>query len=767
VSHPVTVLEHIEAALRRACSFDRNDRIAPAALLWADKEAEWRTVVTRLASRLPLRSLGDYDGERTGPAIWIRCVVERTIGGVPEDEVPIVYLAGFDRTDLRTLEASPPELQPLAELQYRGTLFGSRAGRDWTLTAFFSNRDEGLGIEVGRDAETEEAFRRALPALLDEPADALRAKAPLRAPELGALLEPDPVKRLLDWINDPESLPALDDGKREELFRVARSDYGLSLEEDGPIVAAEKLGARAGAWRNAWERFAENPRRYPGVVERLRQARPVEVLVIESRGSWPQDNEEAEKDLRAALLKLRDRPAAEVRTEIARLEHEHSDRRAWVWAELGDAPLAGALEQLAALGSATERQPRGDTARELAEWFASSGWKADDAALLGLGAVQAAPDRRAVEGVVTALYRPWADACARRFQDAVVSQGAEGFGVPPERPRTGECVLFSDGLRFDLGARLGGLLKRRGFEVTLDWQLAALPSLTATAKPAVSLAAAKLAGGEGFDTVVAETGQAVTAEVLRRTIALEGVTVISNGAIADPSTPGWAEFGNVDAIGHSQTDRFAQDVAGHVGDIADRVVALLESGWQAVRVVTDHGWLYVPGGLEKANLPQHLTVKRKGRAARLREDAGPVEHPVVPWRWDPSVRIAVAPGLSCYVAGRDYEHGGISPQECVVPLLTVRSGPSRAVPLTLDDVAWVGMRLRVRASGADSRFFLDLRTKPADAGTSIALGCGTFDDDGSSSLLADDDREGEAAVIVIVDSGGNVVAQRHATVGGT
>jgi hypothetical protein len=765
VNDPVTVLQHVESALRRACSFDRNDRLPPAAVLWPDKDGEWRPVVARLRGSIPIVSLGAYDGDGNGPAIWIRCVVDRTIGDVPEGEVPIVYLPGFDRADLRTVESCPGELQPIAELQYRGALFGSRAGRDWTLTAFFSNRDEGIGVEVGRDAETQRAFERALPFLLDETVESLRRKAPLRAADLGALLDPDPVKTLLGWLSDPHSLDALDEAQREELARVARSEYGFSPADEGPIVAAEKLGARVGAWKNVWERFSENPRRYPGVVDRLRQARPQDVLVVEHPESWPQDNEDGERALRNAFVALHDRSADKVRAEVKRLEAVHGERRRWVWAELGQAPVAGGLGHLAALASETERQPAGETPAELAESFASSTWQADAAALLALGSVDAAPDRQAIEGVVAALYPPWADVCARRFQAAVVSHGTEGFGAVPAAPGAGECVLFTDGLRFDLGARLQSLLTNRDFEVELGWQLAALPSLTATAKPAVSLAASRLAGGEDFDTVVAETGQAVTAEVLRRTIASEGVTVVANGVIADPSMSGWAEFGNVDAIGHSQTDRFAQDVAGHVGDIADRVVALLESGWQTVRVVTDHGWLYVPGGLEKARLPQHLTVKRKGRAARLRDDAGPVDHPVVPWRWDPSVRIAVAPGLSCYTEGRVYEHGGLSPQECVTPVLTVRVPGSSSV-VSIEDVTWVGMRVRVTAQDAPDGSLVDVRTKAASASASKLDAPVAITGGKATALVADPDTTGEAAFVVVLGADGSLLAQRSTTIGG-
>lgn len=766
MSDPVTVLEHVESAVRRACSLERSDRLAPAALLWPDKDAEWRPVIARLRRSLPIVSLGDYDNHGNGPAIWIRCVVDRTVGDVPEGETPIVYLPGFDRADLRTVEGCPAELQPIAELQYRGAFFGSRAGRDWTLTAFFSNRDEGIGVEVARDAETGQAFERALPFLLDEPVESLQRKAPLRAADLGALLDPDPVKTLLGWLSDPQRLDVLDKAQQDEFARVAQSEYGFSPEKDGPIFAAEKLGARAGAWRNVWQRFADNPRRYSGVVDRLRQARPQDVLLVEHPESWPQDNEDAERALRAALVALHDRTADEVRTEIASLDATHGERRTWVWAELGQSPLAGALEHIAVLASESQRELIGETPSEIAQKYASTGWKADEAALLAIASVDVLPDRQAVEGAVTALYRPWADSCARRFQTAAVSQGAEGFGAASVTPDAGECVLFTDGLRFDLGARLQRVLQDRGLEVELAWQFAALPSLTGTAKPAVSPAAELLSGGEGFGTIVAGTGQPVTAGVLRDVIASEGVTVVANGVIADGSAPGWAEFGNVDAIGHSQTDRFAQDVNGHVGDIADRVLALLEAGWMTVRVVTDHGWLYVPGGLEKANLPEHLTVTRKGRAARLRDDAGAVEHPVVPWRWDPVVRVAVSPGISCYVANRVYEHGGLSPQECVVPIVTVRSGQPTAGPVSIDDASWAGLRLRVRADGVRPGFSADLRTKAGDPETSMVLSGGQVEADGSATLLANDERAGEAAVIVVLDEDGKLVAQRHTTVGG-
>jgi hypothetical protein len=48
-------------------------------------------------------AFGDYDaGRRTGPAIWLRCVIDRTVECAPPVDVcPILYLPGVSRQELR------------------------------------------------------------------------------------------------------------------------------------------------------------------------------------------------------------------------------------------------------------------------------------------------------------------------------------------------------------------------------------------------------------------------------------------------------------------------------------------------------------------------------------------------------------------------------------------------------------------------------------------------------------------------------------------
>ena len=64
-----------------------------------------------------------------------------------------------------------------------------------------------------------------------------------------------------------------------------------------------------------------------------------------------------------------------------------------------------------------------------------------------------------------------------------------------------------------------------------------------------------------------------------------------------------------------------------------------------MRIVTDHGWLLMPGGLPQAQLVAGLTVEGgKGhRVATLKEGA-PTTYPRLPWSWDNGVLLATATG---------------------------------------------------------------------------------------------------------------------------
>ena len=67
---------------------------------------------------------------------------------------------------------------------------------------------------------------------------------------------------------------------------------------------------------------------------------------------------------------------------------------------------------------------------------------------------------------------------------------------------------------------------------------------------------------------------------------------------------GWLETGEIDRHGHHHgAASFARLVEDELDRLADRIAGLLDAGWRYVRVVTDHGWLLLPGGLPLVKLP--------------------------------------------------------------------------------------------------------------------------------------------------------------------
>lgn len=671
---PSTPLDALVNALARAGDFNSNDQTPPAAILWPDKERQWEPLLPALRLRLPLLTLGSYDpAARTGPATYLRCMIAGVLDDrLPAGGFPVIYLPGFSRQDVRAVEECPSPLQPLAELQYRGAIFSHKNGRDWTIAGFLQSPD-GLGIPVGADALTREAMQRSLIKLADEPLAHLRQQAPLRASFFDALLHPDDVRRLLKWLDDPQGYPAQLTAEEWQAFcALCRDKYVLDPPADGPLTAAGRLGDRYGAWAAVWERYEEAPTAYPNLADLLRQAQPQQLSLFgEPQHTWPGYNEQQENALRTELLALRDQPAAIARQSVLDLEQQHGPRRAWVWAQLGQARLADALRPLADLAKMTGQPLGGATVAAIADAYAAWGWQVDAAVMDALAAVERAEDVAAVKAAILPLYRPWLEGAANALQMTVFPHAQQTYQAAPLLHfEAGTCVLFCDGLRLDLGQRLLADLARRGFAGEILWRLAALPPVTATAKPAVSPVAGQITGQDKHDLNPdsAASGAPVTVAVLRSLLHEAGYQVLQGDDLGNPTGRAWMEFGAIDRYGHDHGWKIAHHAIAELAGLAERVEALLRHGWQRVVVVTDHGWLLLPGGLPKADLPQHLTHKRKGRCAVLKEGAV-TDQQTVPWHWDPTVRIAVASGIRCYEAGQEYEHGGISPQECVTPVI--------------------------------------------------------------------------------------------------
>ena len=206
----ITVLDALIESLTKTADFNPNDQSAPSVILWTDKERQWEALIPVLRERLPyLLTLGSYDPtSKTGPAIWSKCMIARTLPQADwsQEIVPILYLPGVSRQELRAIKECPKDLQPLAELQYRGIYWTQINSRDWTLLAFLQSKDGGLGLDVARDSETLEAMKRALLKLAETPVEEIQGKR-LEAADFDALVVDDPVRDLLMWLNDPGRHP--------------------------------------------------------------------------------------------------------------------------------------------------------------------------------------------------------------------------------------------------------------------------------------------------------------------------------------------------------------------------------------------------------------------------------------------------------------------------------------------------------------------------------------------------------------------------------
>ncbi len=776
-----TLLEALRASLLHAARYDPGDVAAPAAVLWTDADGQWRPVVEHLRTIMPeLLTLGEYEAAtRTGPAIWLRCVIEPAVRAAtfPEldwqsETVPVVYMPNVSRQTLRAVEECPDVLKPLVEIQFRGTVWTQKNGKDWTIRAFLVSDDGGLGLDVAEDKLTLQAMQGALSQLAVTPVTRLRTKR-LEAEDFDKLMIGDTPRDLLMWLGNPEDTRAHWDQGRWSAFRNrCRHDYDFDPENDGEIVGGEKLGVCKDAWYAVWERFGESPTLYPGIPELLKRAKPSGLFIFEKE-TWPDENDALENDLRKALEDIASMKPADGRHRLQQLEVEHGMRRGWVWARLGMAPLASALQHLALLAQRTETALGGDSAEAMAKLYTDGGYLADDAVMRALACVKTALDVAAIQAAVRCVYLPWMEDSARNFQACLVVKAPPGVKQMDQiAAQTGECIVFADGLRFDVGQRLVAMAEERRLEVSGASRWAALPTVTATAKPAVSPAAKHIRGGQlgaDFCPEMGDAGEVMTAERLRKLLAADGYQVLTATDVGDPKAAnarGWTEYGEFDSLGHTLQAKLAARIDDQLDLLIERVQSLLDAGWIRVRIVTDHGWLLVPGGMPKVQLPKYLAESRWSRCASIK-DSSHVEVPVAGWSWNPQQRFAHAPGAHCFVSGQEYAHGGVSLQECVIPVLTIAlSGAQAGTVVKVMELQWVGLRCRVTVEPAAAGLTVDLRTKPNVPASSITAPR-PLDANGKAALLvADDSLEGTMVSLVIVDASGHVVSKQATTVGG-
>lgn len=762
--------------LRSSASYNSNIQVAPSVVLWTDKLREWESALPLLRAALPeLLVIGNYEPEkRQGPAIWLKCVIEGVLPefALPTDKTPIIYLPGYERRDLRAIANCPSALKPLAELQYRGSWWVyNSAGRDWTVNAFLLSESGGAGLDVASDKNTQAALLKVLPEILESERSDLENKR-LEAPDFNKLISNDPIRDLLVWMNEPKQARNRWHDKRwDALVGIWETEFHFNPEKDGELVAAEHLCHRQGPWESVWQRYAETCSHYSQLPNLLLK---VDSDLAADGASYPAINAGEEQKLEAELLKLREGYACtDVRQTIQKLESKHSERRDWIWYGLKLSPLAGVLRHLAQVAALTESAFNGSTLDEIAEQYKDKYWQADDQMLRALAYPLKNQHQELVQELLHIIYSPWLEEVTKNFQMLVKRHGYKGEYVAKESradyQSAGEVIFFVDGLRFDVAKRLcNGLEKFGKLNLSHDW--AALPSVTATAKAAVTPVHERLTGrttDKDFQPSLIDSDSSFSSHYLKKFLAEKGWVYLSETETGDPSTNAWVQSGDIDKEGHRKGLKLAARIDALLDEIIERVEDLMSAGWRRIRIVTDHGWLLTPNTMVKVDIAKYLTETRWGRCALVKDNVN-TEHLKVGWYWNNDVTVAMAPGIRNFIAGKHYDHGGLSLQECFTPVIELVNNQSEvkktAVSASIKELRWIGLVCKLSCETKGEGIVAVLRTQPGNADTEISPRKPIKD--GKCSLMVDDQYEETTAVVVLLDDKNNVIGKQATIVGG-
>ena len=768
-----SIQEFIFTSLSNASGYNKGAQHRPAVVLWTDHEVQWGSTISALRSAgLPIFVLGDYVPDQfTGPAIWLKCEIAKYVTDKGREGLtPILYLPGVSRNDLRAIESCPRHLQPLAELQYRGVYWSQVNGKDWTVNAILTSGNGGLGLKVAQDRLTYQAQARVLNAgeLLNKRVADFENQT-LDAAYFDSLIAPNPTRDVLAWMNEPEVKQKEWAGSHWDVFASnCRKDFGFKPEQDGVMTAAEKLTKQEGKWKAVWENYADSFNSFLNVLELLERVAPPADMFAD-RAGYPQANLTEEQNLRQRLVEVGKLTSNKSREALLDLEKNHGERRNWLWAKMGKSPLAKALEHLSKLAELAALPLSSLKLKELSAQYTETLWQIDSAALEALASVSTKIDSQAVEAALKSVYVPWLEEVSKRFQQAVKDNGGFGHSPTREEAKPGLCVLFVDGLRYDVARQLVAKFESASIKSALDTKWTSIPSVTASGKAWVSPVASLIQGNvndRDFEPSVAADSKPLSAYNFKKLLEQAGWEVLGNDEVGDPAGSAWTVCGDLDHYGHEHGLKLAKEVPNQLAHITERVLELLDAGWKTVRIVTDHGWLLVPGGLPKVELSQFEAETRWGRCAVLK-DSSKGTPLTFGWDWCNEVQIAMAPGISSFIAGSDYSHGGLSLQESLVPVIEIKNQrpATKKKTVSIKNVSWMGLRCHIEVEPIQEGLVADIRTKVAAADSTVAASPKGIEQGRASLAVPDDDLMGAAAIVVILDNAGNVVQKQNTTIG--
>src|SRR5262249_28536483 len=115
----------------------------------------------------------------------------------------------------------------------------------------------------------------------------------------------------------------------------------------------------------------------------------------------------------------------------------------------------------------------------------------------------------------------------------------------------------------------------------------------------------------------------------------------------------------------------------HLDTEVERLVLIIGKlhrwGYSEVHLLTDHGFVTTNSEIEPTvvPIPADRTIVAKSRYA-LVEEGALLDAKTFPFQFDPSVRVAVPPGMAFFKPEKTFSHGGVALQEVVIPHLASR-----------------------------------------------------------------------------------------------
>lgn len=672
------IINYLIEQLRNSATYNKSVQVAPAAILWTDIDKQWQPAMPFIKQHLPeLIELGDYrPEERIGPAIWVKCAIAGKLEEytLPEDKTPIIYLPGVGRKELRAIESCPDFLKPLAELQYRGCWWAyNTAGRDWTVASFLTNPKVGIELDLAKDKNTQQAILNVLPDLLETPDANLKGKK-LESGDFISLVLDDPTKDILGWLNDPsEKRSQWQDSKMDIFLQSCQSQFSFTPDEKSIPTALKLLCAAEGEWQAVWQRFEDTAGNLPLLVEKLKTVE-ADGLAVVNPENYLSENIKDEAAIESYFFAIEEKPRDAISQELAALWKEQKVRKNWIWYNLGHCGWLQILEYVTRAIEHTEIVYSGTTPEMMADHYQERFWQADQCVIKAMSLAKDIHQQDVVAKLLGIIYSPWLEQTTLRFQQLVEQHGYPGSKNQVKESTAnysvgGQVVFFVDGLRFDTAKILEEKLNDKGVASELNSKWAAIPSLTATAKAAVTPVANMLTGIEENDDFIPSVSlskSSFSSHHLKQLLDEKGWQYLDGLETGDPKGFAWVQTGDLDHMGHEQQRKMPLFIDQILDDVVARVTSLFDAGWKQIKIVTDHGWLWVPDGLPKGDLHKSLGKNRQRRCAILKDN---VQHDglVMPWYWNQTVSVAMAPGISAFVKGDHYNHGGLSIQECLTP----------------------------------------------------------------------------------------------------